>query len=150
MNSISTSERVVPSGGLTFGVTDFGPIAKADVDLRPLTVFIGPSNTGKSYLAILVYVLHRCFRDFLASRDPFTISFGAPYNWIRAGALPSPVYEQLDTWLRHRPAAAGPPALPAEVAEQVRSVLERAEGLHRTPTISQQTVPVSCTATKSS
>jgi hypothetical protein len=44
MNSISTSERVVPSGGLTFGVTDFGPIAKADVDLRPLTVFIGPAT----------------------------------------------------------------------------------------------------------
>ena len=78
MNSISTSERVVPSGGLTFGVTDFGPIAKADVDLRPLTVFIGPSNTGKSYLAILVYVLHRCFRDFLASRDPFTNRLGRP------------------------------------------------------------------------
>lgn len=42
-------------------VTNFGPIAKARVDLRPLTVFIGPSNTGKSYLAILIYALHRFF-----------------------------------------------------------------------------------------
>ena len=42
-------------------VEDFGPIAKASVDLRPLTVFIGPSNTGKSYLAILVHALHQCF-----------------------------------------------------------------------------------------
>lgn len=42
-------------------VTDFGPIVEAKVDLRPLTVFIGPSNTGKSYLAILLYALHRCF-----------------------------------------------------------------------------------------
>ena len=32
------------------------------MDLRPLTVFVGPSNTGKSYLAILVYALHRAFR----------------------------------------------------------------------------------------
>ena len=42
-------------------ITDFGPIAKAEVDLRPLTVFIGPSNTGKSYLAILIYALHSLF-----------------------------------------------------------------------------------------
>lgn len=48
-------------GALEIDVTDFGPIAKARVDLRPLTVFVGPSNTGKSYLAILIYALHRFF-----------------------------------------------------------------------------------------
>ena len=48
-------------GEYRLDVEDFGPIAKASVDLRPLTVFIGPSNTGKSYLAILVYALHQCF-----------------------------------------------------------------------------------------
>ena len=42
-------------------VADFGPIAKAEVELRPLTVFVGPSNTGKTYLAILMYALHRFF-----------------------------------------------------------------------------------------
>ncbi len=41
-------------------VTDFGPISEASVDLRPLTIFIGPSNTGKSYLAVLIYALQRC------------------------------------------------------------------------------------------
>ena len=40
-------------------VTDFGPIVRAAVELRPLTVFVGPSNTGKSYLAMLIYALHR-------------------------------------------------------------------------------------------
>ena len=40
---------------------NFGPIVEAKIDLRPLTVFIGPSNTGKSYLAILIYALHRYF-----------------------------------------------------------------------------------------
>lgn len=48
-------------GEYRLDVEDFGPIGKASVDLRPLTVFIGPSNTGKSYLAILVYALHQCF-----------------------------------------------------------------------------------------
>ena len=28
-------------------VQDFGPIVHAKIDLRPMTVFIGPSNTGK-------------------------------------------------------------------------------------------------------
>ena len=48
---------------LTVKVADFGPISKAEVDLRPLTVFVGPSNTGKSYLAILIYALHKFFED---------------------------------------------------------------------------------------
>ncbi len=43
-------------------VENFGPIKEAEIDLRPLTVLVGPSNTGKSYLAILVYALHCCFR----------------------------------------------------------------------------------------
>ena len=46
---------------LRLQVTNFGPIAAAEIDLRPLTVFVGPSNTGKSYLAILIYALHRLF-----------------------------------------------------------------------------------------
>ena len=48
-------------GSLEFEVSNFGPIVEARIDLRPLTVFIGPSNTGKSYLAILIYALHKYF-----------------------------------------------------------------------------------------
>ena len=55
----------VENGNLQLEVADFGPIAKAKVDLRPLTVFVGPSNTGKSYLAILIYALHRFFGGLL-------------------------------------------------------------------------------------
>ena len=40
-------------------VKDFGPIAQGAVDLKPLTVFIGPNNSGKSYMALLVYALSR-------------------------------------------------------------------------------------------
>ena len=46
---------------LELNVANFGPIARANIDLRPMTVFVGPSNTGKSYLAILIYALHRFF-----------------------------------------------------------------------------------------
>ena len=48
---------------LEISVENFGPIVNAGIDLRPLTVFIGPSNTGKSYLAILLYALHRFFSE---------------------------------------------------------------------------------------
>ena len=48
-------------------VRDFGPIATADLDLRPLTVFVGPSNTGKTYLSTLIYALHGNFSGFSES-----------------------------------------------------------------------------------
>ena len=46
-------------------VKNFGPIAEANIDLRPLTVFVGPSNTGKTYFATLVYALHSIFFNSL-------------------------------------------------------------------------------------
>ena len=48
---------------MTLSVEDFGPIARATVELRPFTVFVGASNTGKSYLAILLYALQRFFAE---------------------------------------------------------------------------------------
>lgn len=51
---------------IELNVSDFGPIAEGRVELRPMTVFVGPSNTGKSYLAILIYALHRFFREYSA------------------------------------------------------------------------------------
>ena len=60
--STENASREFP-GEYRLDVEDFGPIAKASVDLRPLTVFIGPSNTGKSYLATLAYALHQCFGE---------------------------------------------------------------------------------------
>lgn len=42
-------------------VENFGPIVEANIDLRPLNVFVGPSNTGKTYFATLLYALHGVF-----------------------------------------------------------------------------------------
>ena len=52
------------SDALEIEVANFGPIVEANVDLRPLTVFVGPSNTGKTYLATLIYALHKILPDF--------------------------------------------------------------------------------------
>ena len=57
-------------------VKNFGPIVEAKIDLRPLTVLVGPSNTGKSYLAILLYALHRFLSEGILSGNPFFPSSG--------------------------------------------------------------------------
>ena len=49
---------------LTVSVQDFGPIAQATVNLRPLTIFVGRSNTGKTYLSKLIYAIHKTFSGF--------------------------------------------------------------------------------------
>ncbi|MDE2937607.1 MAG: AAA family ATPase [Chloroflexota bacterium] len=36
---------------------DFGPIVEGTVELKPLTIFVGPSNTGKSYMATAVHAV---------------------------------------------------------------------------------------------
>jgi len=38
-------------------IQDFGPIREGAFTLKPLTVFIGPNNSGKSYMATLAYAL---------------------------------------------------------------------------------------------
>ncbi len=48
-------------GALNIEVENFGPIVEARLDLRPLTILVGSGNAGKSYLATLVYALHRFF-----------------------------------------------------------------------------------------
>ena len=44
-------------------VKNFGPIEAAEIDLRPLTVFVGESNTGKTYLATHIYMVYRQTRN---------------------------------------------------------------------------------------
>jgi hypothetical protein len=40
-------------------IENFGPIRKANIDLRKLTVFVGPQATGKSLAAQALYFLRR-------------------------------------------------------------------------------------------
>ena len=44
---------------LRLDVRGFGPLSSGHIELKPLTILIGPNNSGKSYLAQLVYVLSR-------------------------------------------------------------------------------------------
>ncbi|MCK6591445.1 MAG: ATP-binding protein [Polyangiaceae bacterium] len=43
--------------------SNLGTIKKTELDLRPLTVIIGPNNTSKTYVAYSVYGLWKAFRE---------------------------------------------------------------------------------------
>ena len=59
-------------------VSDLGPIASASIDLRPLTVFVGPGNSGKSYMAALLYALSRSFGGFSRYPGPSSVPDPTP------------------------------------------------------------------------
>ena len=46
-----------PQGGLEIGaaIENFGPIQSGKIYLKPLTIFMGSNNSGKSYAALLIY-----------------------------------------------------------------------------------------------
>lgn len=56
MKALPSETRQKPSRlNLTVDIRDFGPIAKASISLKPLTIFSGPNNSGKSYAALLIH-----------------------------------------------------------------------------------------------
>lgn len=125
------SDEETPRNGLTLEVADFGPIAEAKVELRPLTVFIGASNTGKSWLATLIYALHRFMGKVsgLGSRSRRLLlarrMFHTPMQFADAGTVHRAVDELAKDL--HRPGApAGEQIVLGRVlAQEMRLALKR-------------------------
>ncbi len=78
--SESTETQISIQPDFRISVTNFGPINSGSVDLRPLTVFVGPSNTGKTYFAILIYALRRILGGF--PRLPVVSRHSQPYFFL--------------------------------------------------------------------
>ena len=114
------------NGNYSLEIKDFGPVAEARVEMRPLTVLIGPSNMGKSYLAILIYALHQCFGG---DRLLFVARHRIPL-FHAEGEVPPEVRDSLRDWAATT-SAEQPGALPGKVGEYIRSQLETASGLER-------------------
>lgn len=106
---------------------NFGPIGEAEIDLRPLTVFVGPSNTGKSYLATLLYALHRSFHELVGERGgrpPFV------YRQLIATNLDPDVAGDLQHWLFPDKGEESS-TLPNSVRSLIRHSIEDAPGVER-------------------
>lgn len=121
-------------GRLELEVADFGPIVDAKIDLRPLTVFVGPSNTGKSYLAILIYALHQ----FFCGRSPRYGPHVARTPWLFPHERPeSPseadhnaIMDWLDRTLEDTDTRRDPLGivLPDPIAEIIRRIMSNTKG----------------------
>lgn len=59
---------------IRIGVENFGPLTKAEINLKPLTVFVGSNNTGKSYIAQLVYAISRISSEMMELDDRSSFS----------------------------------------------------------------------------
>ncbi len=84
-NSTNTSEHVTKPLDLKIDLENFGPVKKGTVQLKPLTIFIGPNNSGKSYVSVLLHSLLRASRN--THLDPETLSPDLVNDL--AGQLPS-------------------------------------------------------------
>ena len=110
-------------------VKDFGPIVKASVDFRPLTVFIGPSNTGKSYLAVLLYALHKCLSGIDAPRDRWGIERVIYRPFDLSMPLPTEIEKNLTDWAASVSRGDSFPEMQRNLIEAIRPVLEEAKYL---------------------
>lgn len=73
-------------------VENAGPIAKGEVRLRPLTIFVGPGNTGKSWFATLAYAV--------LNDVPFNRAFFDHENRKHEDEFKGTFLEHADVWAR--------------------------------------------------
>ncbi len=108
-------KRIQKPPHVNIAVKNFGPIAEGTVQLRPLTVFVGPSHTGKTYFATLLYVMSRHFAGF--PRFPFPRR-----DRPRASAPSGGKLRELKTGETRKPLTFA--ALPQHIREAVHSHLQ--------------------------
>ena len=81
---------------LILDVENFGPIAEAkNIEFKPMTVFVGPSNTGKTYLATLLHAILKTTQRLIESPPmSFDITHDPRWKILQADFFPN-YYESL-------------------------------------------------------
>ena len=79
-------------------VENIGPIVSGEVDLKPLTIFIGPSNTGKSFLATMIYSLAQIFYHPAQSQFSFMVPSSRRGLTRSLGTVDAEVRLAFDEW----------------------------------------------------
>ena len=79
-------------------VENIGPIVSGEVDLKPLTIFIGPSNTGKSFLATMIYSLAQIFYHPAQSQFSFMVPSSRRGLTQSLGTVDAEVRLAFDEW----------------------------------------------------
>ena len=90
---------------LTISVKNFGPIAEGSVDLKPLTIFVGPSNTGKSYMATAVHAVTSMTSHIgriRRLRNQHGVIFQANIPDMHDGVIPREILRIFEEWVRQQ------------------------------------------------
>ena len=106
---------------LTISVKNFGPIAEGSVDLKPLAIFVGPSNTGKSYMATAVYAMMDTNAGYFEGRSDGFPRFRSTHAGRRIGN-PREVPGSFAAWVMQDSRRLMPTV--ADLPEDARSWLE--------------------------
>ena len=73
---------------LKLKIRNFGPITEGEITLKPLTIFIGPNNSGKSYAAMLIHSIFESYSPrYRESLPHFKVNFLLDYHKVDVDKL---------------------------------------------------------------
>ena len=125
-NANATKTPISTLPNVRISAENFGPIVNGSVDLRPLTVFVGPSNTGKTYFAILIYALHRILNGFprLPVMYQYRHPFGAGFRYGKSLRMDADLSEKECRAVFEKLEAEGRPFKFSDLPRSVRKVTQ--------------------------
>jgi len=100
---------------IQYTAKNFGPIRYGEVSLAPLTIFIGPNGSGKTYMATLIYLFTRAVAE--------AVSPGRQEMWATAKSPESitiqdePTCQDRNFWQKWLS------GIPSRVGEQIENLL---------------------------
>src|SRR5271157_3459847 len=84
--SVARKRKASTIRGIEISAKNFGPISSGKIKLKPLTIFVGPNNSGKSYAATLIHSIMESYAPFYYLKRGPHFSNGRFYG---GAALPS-------------------------------------------------------------
>jgi len=66
---------------ILIGVSNFGKIKSAEIDVSNFTIFVGNNNSGKSYMMQLIYGILQSLPEFELPADDYKITENLEMEW---------------------------------------------------------------------
>ena len=88
-------------------IENFGSIKQANIDISPLTIFIGPNSSGKSFIAQIIQCFNSRFDNY---GDMFNVALNSTkYFDKRAEELFSKFSNQISKYIKDNPSLSSDP-----------------------------------------